>query len=547
MRTSAIPISAESTIEGDGTQKLDARVIDTPEVTTVSWLDLNGLIALAVVLAAGVLRFWQLGNRGLWYDELVTVNLTSNGPLSAVAQTITSDMHPPLFAVLQSLAMPLLGNSEWAVRALPAFMGMLTAAVIYLVGKKMLGAKVGLWAAALFAVAPIALHYGQEARPYSQLMLASSLLLLAFVALVEKPTTRRTVLLGIALTGLAYTHVYGVFAAPLVLMAVLVLPRLRKRLGRRVLLSYLIAIVAFLPWAKVILDQVKVLSQNTSQGSWWLQAPVGESPFVTVYNNLLAFAPRVTADMGAIFVLLAAIGVVGYVVVRRQPRPNESFSSPSGVQESDFVWLLLSFALVPIIAGLVLSKEVAPIYHVRYTLVSLPAVYLLVAAGGVRLPWRAGKLALAVLLAVGIAGLPAYYNDSLGKGEWRAATRYVMSNSDNGTAMLVDGITGIDIDSYGRILGRKEGFGSIMVLPNPSDETSVTGATWKGTWVPVNLDGYIGEHDRVLAALEDSRNPFFAYMDKKEGWQPTGTWNRPDTATIRTWERVAGRATTVTP
>ncbi len=192
--------------------------------STWPWLVLIGVI----VVVAAVLRFWELGRQSMWLDELYTFNATAYGPVNAIRAT-SRDTNPPLFYVLQSFSLMALGRSEWAMRALSALAGVLATGVMYLAGAKLLNRRTGAWAAAMFAVSLLAVRYAQEARMYSLVMLIAALELWLFARLLERPTVTRAVLLGVAIGALAYTHVYGYIAAPMLLVPVLLLPRIRKQ------------------------------------------------------------------------------------------------------------------------------------------------------------------------------------------------------------------------------------------------------------------------------------------------------------------------------
>jgi len=56
-------------------------------------------------------------------------------------------------------------RSEAALRSLSLLAGLISIYLLYLLGRALLGAGVGLISAALLALSPFALYYSQEARP----------------------------------------------------------------------------------------------------------------------------------------------------------------------------------------------------------------------------------------------------------------------------------------------------------------------------------------------------------------------------------------------
>jgi len=142
-------------------------------------------VTFIVAVSAG-LRFWELGRQGLWFDELFSANAVAFGPRIAI-QITAQDTNPPLYYVVQSLLVPVLGRSEWAIRVLPAISGVLATLAVFFAGRTLFDRRTGAWAAAMFAVSTIALQYAQEARMYSLLMLLGALVLWVFGALLERP------------------------------------------------------------------------------------------------------------------------------------------------------------------------------------------------------------------------------------------------------------------------------------------------------------------------------------------------------------------------
>ena len=83
-------------------------------------------LALAVLLlwVATWLRFHHLGAQSFWNDEGNSARL-SERTLQLIIEGTASDIHPPLYYLLLRGWRELLGDSEFALRALSAFAGLL--------------------------------------------------------------------------------------------------------------------------------------------------------------------------------------------------------------------------------------------------------------------------------------------------------------------------------------------------------------------------------------------------------------------------------------
>ncbi|NEQ99994.1 MAG: phospholipid carrier-dependent glycosyltransferase, partial [Cyanothece sp. SIO2G6] len=192
----------------------------------------NHYIRLALILVGAIaLRFWHLGSKSLWLDEVIgalftlgrgldAVPLSTIFPLTELANIFayqpgqscaqitqavaTESVHPPLFFCLQYhwlwLWLPLLstGITEsgthilasphwiWALRSLPAFLGVLCVACTYILTRLIVSPSTGLMAAALMAVSPFAVYLSQEARHYTLPMFWTLLALIGLVLIQRR-------------------------------------------------------------------------------------------------------------------------------------------------------------------------------------------------------------------------------------------------------------------------------------------------------------------------------------------------------------------------
>ncbi len=143
-----------------------------------------GAVALLVGLAA-VLRFATLGVQSLWLDESVTFGVIHGNLGHALSGVAASENTPPLYYVLAWLWREVLGDSEVAVRSLSALLGTATIPVVFLLGRRIAGARAGLAGAALATVNPLLLYYSQEARAYALLVLLGALSLLLLLRALD--------------------------------------------------------------------------------------------------------------------------------------------------------------------------------------------------------------------------------------------------------------------------------------------------------------------------------------------------------------------------
>jgi mannosyltransferase len=215
------------------------------------------LLPLFVVLLAAALRFYALDNQSLWNDEGNSLRLAQR-TFPDLIQTASHDIHPPGYYLALSMWRNLTGDSEFALRLLSAFAGVLTVACVFALGRSLFAWGAGLVAALLIAMNSFSVYYAQEARMYSLLALFAAASMLAFVRWLKQPTWLRAVILAVLNAAGLYTqYTYpAVMLTQGILFVVWWLPkRDLPRLGRFIALN-LLTILLFVPQLGTALTQV---------------------------------------------------------------------------------------------------------------------------------------------------------------------------------------------------------------------------------------------------------------------------------------------------
>jgi len=148
---------------------------------------LDGMWVPLIVLVGTVLRFWNLGQRGFWFDEALAVLRAAQPDLTSVFRTPPSYELPVYHSILHFwLAF---GSGEAVARSFSALLSSVNLALAWLILKRILPRGEALATLALFALSPWQVAYAQEARPYA---LRQSLEFGALLVLVA--ASRRTAL-----------------------------------------------------------------------------------------------------------------------------------------------------------------------------------------------------------------------------------------------------------------------------------------------------------------------------------------------------------------
>jgi hypothetical protein len=369
-------------------------------------------VAVALLTVAGLLlRGYGLHTRGIWWDEAA---------LWAEALGITRNPYEaPLDTWLVRLTMHLANRADSFVLHVPAaLVGTLTIPAAFWLGRTVAGVACGLGTALLVTVAPVAVYFAGEARPYALVMLLTTLQLAAALALVESWMPRRFAAL-LALTAAAVaTHLLAVaFSLGLgVALVGTLLWRARDRPTRTAWLRRAVVVVAGgaaalavgAAWTLFRPSLKPVMAGRYAFGPFELGRYA--LAHLTTFAIDTADTPQPLGERDAIAAIFAVAAVAGVVtLVRRRQLARAA---------------VLLAPLLALLAGLYLQlgeKSTWP--WVRYATPLLIPLLALAATAvtAPRRPWIALPLTLA-LAAVNLrdgTGLPAWAEDAPNDRGWQ--------------------------------------------------------------------------------------------------------------------------------
>ena len=369
---------------------------------------------LSVVLLAAALRLYHLGAESLWIDEGYSLR-------DAAGANSLRSIRPLYFYMLHWWMR--LGDSESWLRLPSAIFGIGAVALLYLVGRRIYGHKVGLMASLILAVSPLHVNHSQEIRMYSLATLLVIAEVLFFIRYVEAGRTR-DLIACLALAAAAFLA-FPLTAFMLAVFNLFFLARVRRRAESiRWYASQCAIGLAAIPLVPAFVR----VTRDYGEAWTWRMAKPGVPDIVRVMRdfNLWRIPPdhRLGALVGgayAVFVLaLAAYGVArAYKGVRWQ------------------TLLVALWLAVPLVGTAVASNVLANMWLTRYMIYASPAYYLLTALGlsaipGRRLFW----MALAAVLALPMVRLGSYYGKAH-RPEWRQAVRYIERHLEEGDAIAL--------------------------------------------------------------------------------------------------------------
>jgi uncharacterized membrane protein len=276
------------------------------------------------------------------------------------------DVHPPGYAIFLHYSIRLFGDSEVMLRLPACLAGILAVYLMFQLGKLLYSEKVGLYAAALVAVAHLPLYHAQDCRAYS-LLLAGAIGQACLMLLIERALRDgdKTVGLWAAYTingwFVAYLHYFGLLWVTCVGLFLFFRVLRQKRGIRAWLLVHGTLALSYVPWLMSVRTQVR-------RGDSWMPKPTVHELAKLAYNIL-------DRHPIAWFVLVILGGSIAWWSARRGGKG--ALDGGADVRQS--LWRLGMWILWPLSLALLLSWTVLPVMSARNFIIVVPAAAILLA------------------------------------------------------------------------------------------------------------------------------------------------------------------------
>jgi len=359
------------------------------------WLERHATpVALALFAVNLALVLPRIGVQSIWFDEAVTLS-NAQQPFDA-ARYMAADATPPLYPLLVHLWMRVFGVTIESARALSVLASAASVVLLFELGRRFLGARSGLFAALLLSCSRCQLFFALEARAYALVVLLCIASFYVFLALLEAPTRRRVVLLGLLDAALLYTHYVTVFALVAQGLAALLVLRRSPATFLAFVASQAIVVVLVLPLALFVATLWPLPMAGWLATPGWRSFPVELAKLVG--SDLLLALESVLVLGGAAW--LARWGG----------------ATPA---EWGRLQVLALWVLAPLLAAFAVSFAV-PMFLGRYLIYAAPGIFLLVGAVAARLPVTRA-LSATLVVALCALSLAHAYREPLVRPGWRDA------------------------------------------------------------------------------------------------------------------------------
>ncbi|MEI6090763.1 MAG: glycosyltransferase family 39 protein [bacterium] len=389
----------------------------------IFWL--LGIIGLGIIL-----RLINIGLESYWFDEIYSIALAKM-PLNEIPVLTSRDFHPPFYYMLLNIWMIIFGNTETVARSLSGLFSVLTIPIIFTIAKNVFNKKTALFSAIIFAVSRINIFYSQEVRMYTLLALLASISYLLIIKILQNKDKKPILWVLYILVNSAMTYTHN-FAFLIILSQVLYIlffwfktKSAKSAKPIQFIISYIVLFLLYLPWLFVFLGQMKSVSNG-----FWL-------PAISIFSGGEAFIELSgSITLAIIFLILLA------VLIFKQDRDKSTLNIAVSNRETNnsiigtgifWIWFILPIAL-PLFVSYIFS----PIFNARYSLLTSPALILLVSAGIDK--FNSKKVSYAILIAIFALSIATLVEDwtTYEKEDWRAAAKYIDKTVTNKDLIIVD-------------------------------------------------------------------------------------------------------------
>jgi uncharacterized membrane protein len=375
---------------------------------TIAPSDRNAKIflSLAIVLFIAA-RLWHLTASCLWFDEIFSVHAAEHSWATILPFTAADLVHPPLFYLLLKMWIGIGGESLLWLRLFPAIVSIAAIAPILLLACELkLSAAETALAMFLLAVSGYLIKYAREVRMYSLLFFLSTSSLWLFIAIVRRRQFSTAVFAGLTVVNLLmiYTHYYGWLVLALELGIALWTCR---AIVKKLLLSYLLLLVAYVPWILLLARAFAV--QRVNQNVGWIPRP---GPRALLEFTMLISQPFLSPESNidsrinplAVILVMFIFAVPVFVLILKSRSRREPFARAQTIR------LLAILTFTPIVT-ILLASWLLPrsIWGARHLIIVAVPFAMLAAIAIVRLRpyWARVSILLIVSCWFGAAAVYA--------------------------------------------------------------------------------------------------------------------------------------------
>ena len=382
---------------------------------------------LIILVIGASLRLYSLDSESFWYDEAVSVRVSSCEAISIFKGEAKDLGNPLLYPLALHYWMKFFGSNEIAVRSLSAFFGIISLFLIFRISLILFDWRVALISLSFLAFSPLHIYYSQEARAYSLMTFLALLSFYFFIYILKSHSNKFFFLYGVSIFLGLLSHYFFLFIVMAqVAFFVVNLRKYKLLLGKYIGILLVVAVFYSIVWMPSLIEHVMTEGNlKRSESTWYFHFLV--TPIFYTVGRCLIWKDSSYLSV-LIFTTLIAIGF-GY------PFFVGVFHSKQNRERSV---LILFWLVMPLLMPFLISILFSPLYASMYSIAGTPAYYIFLGKGIVNIKKREICCVCIILIVVvyAISLVKLYGNHQ--KFEWRQATKFIEKNSHENQILLFD-------------------------------------------------------------------------------------------------------------
>lgn len=385
-----------------------------------------------VLIIAGII-FISLGafHSNIWFDETYSAGLARHtfGEIWSIGG---HDVHPILYYWMLRIVYLITGGSIIAYR----IFSVIPSAILIILGythiRKDFGEKTGFIFSFLSAFLPEMAVYAVEIRMYSWAILAVTILAIYAYRISKEDDTKSWIIFGISSLASIYLHYYGLMAAGLINLILLVYLIIKKRKkGIIFIISFgIVQALAYLPWLVNFVTQLS----NVSNG-FWIGFSFPKTPMELLSCQLAGYVK--SSDYTDLLVpTVLSLELYGYIIYKTYKYYKEKQDL------KPFKWSVIVYFAVILAAIIITVVMKTSILYYRYLFV-ITGLYIF--AISFILAKETNKAEIITILSV-IVMLGTYNNVKLIKDNYDSSNyepmNYIKENIQDGDTITFSNLGG---------------------------------------------------------------------------------------------------------
>jgi 4-amino-4-deoxy-L-arabinose transferase-like glycosyltransferase len=478
-----------------------------------------------VLLVCAIFKLSALNSRELWLNETYSAFVASL-PFARILRYAAGDVHPPLFYLLLHSWIQMFGDAQAQLRLFSVVLNFFGSLGMFVLARRMLGIRFGVYAAILFVLSPMLFVYSLEVRMYALLILLFICLLMVhwLVAVEQREDRWLIAAYGVLAALMFYVQYIGIFIILGLFIHWLMASAFPRRRFIRLFAAGMLTILLVSPGVPVLLHQYQGKTQLARALTLSRQNPGALSFGAPAQNpaepgGIKVMAKSAAAMMGfypATSAPLLALCAIPLVL-------SLAYAGFLGVIKRDEICRL--FCLITLALGV--GMFALHLASTRYMLVLIPPLVIAIARAvqvGTAQP-RGRLLIIAVATLVLCLYAAGFYRQAVKQHgrPWQNLAGVVQQNYHPGDKVIFDALYAqMSFDYFARHMGfhpREDGFpisvydwwekqdfkglGGPVIMNSDLDEylSRLSASRPETVWLVLNETYYYDPHDALLARL----------------------------------------------